>query len=81
MAKKCLNRQGSRSREVSDSASEPLPPLRAQPGIHAKVWTLPNLFPGVGVGWSTAWRNEVELVAVRSDQGSMGNETVRRADG
>jgi hypothetical protein len=76
-----FDRQGGRSRKVSDAPGKSLPPLRAQPGIHAKVWTLPNLFPRVGVDWSTAWRNEVELVAVRSDQRSMDNETVRRADG
>jgi hypothetical protein len=55
--------------------------LRAQPGIHAEVRALPDLFPGAGVGWSPAGRDEVELVAVRSNQESVGNQTVRRADG
>ena len=46
-----------------------------------KVRALPDLLPGAGVGWSPPRRDEVELVAVRSDQGAMEYETVRGADG
>ena len=76
-----FDRQSGRSREISDSAGEPLPSLWAQPGIHAKVWALPDLLPRVGVGWAPPRRDEVELVAVRSDKDPMEYETVRRADG
>ena len=32
-----------------------------------KFGALPDLFPRAGVDWAAPWRDEVELVAVRSD--------------
>ncbi|CAA9562779.1 MAG: SSU ribosomal protein S14p (S29e) @ SSU ribosomal protein S14p (S29e), zinc-dependent, partial [uncultured Thermomicrobiales bacterium] len=48
--------------EVPGAGGQPVPPLRAQPRLHAQVRHLPNLLPGAGVVRSPARSHQVELV-------------------
>ena len=80
MAKKCLIVKATQASEVSGAAGQSLPALRPQPGVHAEVRRLPHLFPRAGVGWSPAWRDEVELVTVQLPRTAIENKTRRAAD-
>ena len=65
MAKKCLIVKAAKPAKFRGAAGQSLPAMRPQPGLHAEVRALPDLFPRVGVGWSPPGRDEIELVTVK----------------